>query len=76
MGISQGSYQDQRTRLGNRIRELREKNGMEAKDLALLAGIDAANLSRIEQGKYSTGVDILSRIAVILDAHLDLVSNE
>ncbi len=76
MGISQGSYQDQRTRLGNRIRELREKKGMEAKDLALLAGIDAANLSRIEQGKYSTGVDILSRIAVILDVHLDLVSNE
>lgn len=48
---------------------------MEARDLALLAGIDAANLSRIEQGKYSTGVDILSRIAVILDAHLDLIPN-
>ena len=27
------------------------------------------------QGKYSTGVDILSRIAVVLDAHLDLVPN-
>ena len=48
---------------------------MEARDLAILTGIDAANLSRIEQGKYSTGVDILSRICVILDAHLDLIPN-
>ena len=55
---------------------MREKKGMEARDLALLAGIDAANLSRIEQGKFSTGIDILSRIAIILGAHLDLVPNE
>ena len=48
---------------------------MEARDLALLSGIDAANLSRIEQGKYSTGVDILSRICIVLDAHLDLIPN-
>ena len=33
----------------------------------LLRRQDSANLSRIEQGKYFTGVDILSRIAFILD---------
>ena len=49
---------------------------MDAKDLALLAGIDPANLSRIEQGKYSTGIDILSRLCVILNAHLDIIPNE
>ena len=49
---------------------------MEARDLALLTGIDAANLSRIEQGKYSTGIDILSRIANVLNAYLDLIPNE
>lgn len=75
MGIDQGNRQDERVRIGQRIRELREAKKMEARDLALLAGIDAANLSRIEQGKYSTGVDILSRICVILDAHLDLIPN-
>ena len=62
-------------RIGKRIKELREAKKMEARDLAILTGIDAANLSRIEQGKYSTGVDILSRICVILDAHLDLIPN-
>ena len=76
MGMDSGNRQAERVRIGGRIRELREKKGMEARDLALLTGIDAANLSRIEQGKYSTGVDILSRIAIVLGAHLDLIPNE
>ena len=74
-GLDHGNRQPERVRIGRRIKELREAKKMEARDLALLTGIDAANLSRIEQGKYSTGVDILSRICVILDAHLDLVPN-
>ena len=76
MGMDSGNRQDERVRIGRRIKELREAKKMEARDLALLAGIDAANLSRIEQGKYSTGVDILSRFCVVLDAHLDLIPNE
>lgn len=75
MGMDSGNRQGERVRIGGKIRELRERKRMEARDLALLTGIDAANLSRIEQGKYSTGVDILSRICVILDAHLDLIPN-
>lgn len=75
MGVGSGNRQGERERIGKRIKELREAKKMEARDLALLTGIDAANLSRIEQGKYSTGVDILSRICVILDAHLDLIPN-
>lgn len=76
MGMDNGNRYTERIRIGKRIRELREKKRMEARDLALLAGIDAANLSRIEQGKYSTGLDILSRIAHILGAKIDLVTTE
>lgn len=76
LGVNEGNRQAERARIGQRIRELREKKKMEARDLAILTGIDAANLSRIEQGKYSTGVDVLSRICVVLDAHLDLIPNE
>ena len=68
--------QSERVSIGKRIRELREQNNMEARDLALLAGVDAANLSRIEQGKLSTGIDVLARIARILNAHIDLVPNK
>ena len=75
LGLNYGNRQTERVRIGQRIKELREAKKMDARDLALLTGIDAANLSRIEQGKYSTGVDILSRICVILDAHLDLIPN-
>jgi transcriptional regulator with XRE-family HTH domain len=46
---------------------------MEAKQLAMLADIDAANLSRIEQGRYSVGLDILSKISQALGVKIDLV---
>lgn len=76
IGMSSGNRQGERARIGGRIRQLREAKNMEARDLAQLAGIDAANLSRIEQGKYSVGLDILSRIAFVLGAHIDLVPNQ
>ena len=75
-GVNSGSRHNERVRIGQRIKQLREEMKMDAKDLALLAGIDPANLSRIEQGKYSTGIDILSRLCVILNAHLDIIPNE
>ena len=76
LGMNTGNRQSERIRIGTSIRQLREKKGMEARDLALLAKIDAANLCRIEQGKYSVGLDILSRIAFALGAHLELIENE
>ncbi len=65
----------ERERIGNRIREIRTARKMEAKKLARLSQIDAANLSRIEQGKYSVGLDILCKIAMALDAKLDIIPN-
>ena len=53
----------ERERIGRRIRELREERGLLGKELAELVGIDPANLSRLEKGKYSVGLDILCRIA-------------
>ncbi len=64
---------EERKYIGSRIRQLREKKGMEAKALAKLANIDAANLSRIERGRYSVGLDVLSRIANALGAKVDLI---
>lgn len=73
MGISSGDRQGERARIGERIRQIRHERGIEARDLAGLAGIDAANLSRIENGKYSVGLDILSKIATALGKKIDLV---
>lgn len=73
MGLSSGDRQGERTRIGKKIREIREDKEIEAKDLAKLANVDAANLSRIEKGKYSVGLDILSRIAFVLGCQIDIV---
>lgn len=64
---------NERIRIGARIRELRKEKNIEAKTLAKIANIDAANLSRIEQGLYSVGLDILSKIALALGAKIELV---
>lgn len=76
LGMNTGNRQGERQRIGEQIRQYREKKQLEAKDLALLANIDAANLCRIEQGKYSVGLDILSRIAFVIGTHIELVPNE
>lgn len=73
LGISVGNRNDDRVRIGKRIREIRESKRIEARELAKLAGIDAANLSRIENGKYSVGYDILSKIATSLGKKVDFV---
>lgn len=73
LGMTSGDRQNERTRIGKRIRKIREERGIEARDLARLTGIDAANLSRIENGKYSVGLDILSKIAASLGKKVDLV---
>lgn len=66
-------YDEERCRIGKRIKELREKRCLEAKKLAEITCIDAANLCRIEQGKYSVGLDVLSKIASALGAKVELV---
>lgn len=73
LGISIGTRHKDRARIGGRIRQIREDRGMEACDLARLAGIDAANLSRIEKGRYSVGLDILSKLAAALGKKIDFV---
>lgn len=64
---------DERFRIGKRIKELRLEKGLDAKTLATIAGIDAANLCRIEAGKYSVGFDILSKIAKVFNKKIDFI---
>lgn len=66
-------YNGDRVRIGQRIRELRMASKMEAKTLATRSQIDPANVTRIEQGKYSVGLDILCRIAMVLDSKVELI---
>lgn len=64
---------NERERIGAQIRSLREERRMEAKDLAAYADIDASNLSRIEKGKFSPGLDVLCKIAAAMDCSVEIV---
>lgn len=66
----------ERERIGKRIKELRREMKMDAKELAQRVGIDAGNLSKIERGRYSVGIDILNKIAAVLEMKIDFVPIE
>lgn len=51
--------------LGKQIRKYRKKKGMTQEDLALVCGIDSANVSRWESGKHFPDDD---KLQTILDA--------
>lgn len=63
----------ERIRVGQRIKELREEAGLTQEQLAEKTGLQKPNISRIESGKYSTGQDILSKIAHALGKSLDII---
>ena len=65
---------NERERIGARIAELRREKGMTQKDLAEATGLIQPNIARIENGRYSTSLDTLARIADALDARLDFIT--
>lgn len=74
--FSETKKDEERIRIGQRIKEIRMAKCLDAKTLASIAGIDAANLCRIEAGKYSVGFDILSKIASVCGKKIDFVDSE
>jgi DNA-binding XRE family transcriptional regulator len=62
-----------RARIGARIAALRQARGMTQAQLAEACGMKAPNIARIETGRYSTGLDILAKIANALDCTLDFI---
>lgn len=51
-----------REQIGKMIAEIRTGHGLTIRELAELAGVASTNICKIENGKYSAGVDVLSRI--------------
>lgn len=62
-----------RERIGKRIAELRQSKQLSQVKLAELTGIAPGNIARIELGKYSTGIDLLSKIGDALGCKIDFV---
>ena len=75
MGKDQIIY-DKRKAMGESIRELRIAQGWTQEQLAEIAGITAANVRRIEAGKYAVSIDVLNKIAIALNAELRFIEKE
>lgn len=62
--------------MGDRIRELREQKNMDMETLAFKAYIQPGTLRRIEAGRFSADLDVLSKIAQGLGMKIDFVELE
>lgn len=68
--------QEERTRIGAKIKELRAEKGISQRDLAELSGLSYSNIANIELGRYSVGLDVLSSIATSLDCTIELINKK
>ena len=57
---------DERQRIGRLIASIRKDKGMSQRALGEATGIQPCHIARIELGKYSVGLDTLSKIAEAL----------
>lgn len=62
-------------RIGTEIASLRTKRHMSIRKLAEESGIHFSNLSKIEKGKISAGIDTLCKIADALGAKIKIQEN-
>ena len=63
-----------RKRIGERIRQLRTVKGVSQTVLAEKGGLVQCHIVRIEQGRYSVGLDTLQAIAKVLGCTVDIIA--
>lgn len=61
-----------REEIGQRIAQLRKEKGLTQEQLSQMTGLDRANIAKIENGRYNTGIDILGKIADALGVEIKI----
>lgn len=61
-----------RKKIGGMIAEIRKSKGLTQEDLSLMTGLDRTNIDKIENGKYSVGVDVLGKICKALGVEIKI----
>lgn len=61
---------DIKTKVGNRIRKLREKKGTSQEELGLISDIDRTYINSVENGKRNISIVNLEKISLALDKPL------
>lgn len=68
--------QEIRQKIGKQLAEAREKQGYSVRELAEKCGVNYVTISKIENGRFNVGLDVLSRIASVLGLEVELVMKE
>ena len=63
---------DDRLRIGSRLRELREAKGLTTTQLGERCGLAQSTISKVENGRWSVSLDILSKVCEALGARVDI----
>lgn len=62
-----------RIRIGRRIAQLREERKISQAELAERTGLAQSNIARTEAGKFSTTLDVLTKVGEALGVKIDFV---
>lgn len=65
---------DERLRIGQRLAGLRKEKGYTVRSLSEKCGITYQYLSKIENGKFSASIDVVSLICEALDAKIEIIN--
>ena len=60
-------------RFGERVRELREKNGWSQEDLAERSGLHRTYVSGVERGVRNPTLEVINRLAAALEVPLSVL---
>lgn len=70
---TESQIKDYRLKLGDKIRQVREKRGYSQEQLADMMDINRSTISKIENGKFSITVDYLVRFSIFLDYEFKVI---
>jgi transcriptional regulator with XRE-family HTH domain len=62
---------DIKAKVGGRIKEIREQNGISQKDLSYAADLDRSYIASVENGKRNISIVNLEKIAQALNVNLN-----
>lgn len=65
-----------RVKIGESIREIREKRGYNQEQLAEIMNISRTTISKIEGGKFNFSMDYLSKFSWFLDFNFTVIDNK
>lgn len=63
---------NERLRIGRRLAEIRIEKGLSVRTLSERCGITYQNINKIENGKYSVGIDVLATLCQALGCEVNI----